>query len=268
VVEYLSDPFGRPDRRLAALIQAKPGQSDQRYRSLDGLYLHILVNASSSSTPSETVDHDLRRTLVALVLAQQPLTANGLAVMAGVDQDTCHECLRRMSALLDYQHDTDEPVRLMHLSFPDFLSDPRRCSALPGYVVDVVTDHLRIVEHCLKAMNILLRYDICRIRDPSLFNAEVPDLEERLNEHVPEFLRYACRFWIMHWLEHIRTAGSQSRVPSGLDIFCAEHLLQWIEVLSLTGDMHAVQRTMPDLVSFMKVCFSLLITELWLTYGT
>jgi hypothetical protein len=255
VVEYISDPVGRPDRRLAALLQAKPGRSGQTYSILDGLYTHILVNTSGPSTRVDSVDEDLRSILVALVLAQQPLTADGLAVMAGIDRDSCGECLRRISAILDYQHDTDEPVRLMHLSFSDFLSDPRRCSALPGYAVDVANDHLRIMEHYLELMNRHLRYDICQIQDPSLFNSEVRNLEERMRKYIPGPLRYACRFWVTHWLEHIRAAGSQSRMPTGLEIFCAQHLLHWIEVLSLTSDMYAVQQVMADLVSTIKVCF-------------
>jgi hypothetical protein len=266
VVEYVSHPVGRPDRRLAALIQAKPGQSGQQYGRLDELYSYILKEANGLSSPSDSVDCDLRSVLVALVLAQQPLTADGLAVMAGVDQDACHECLRRISALLDYQHDSDEPVRLMHLSSSDFLSDPRRCSALPGYVVDVASDHLHIVERYLELMNMSLRYDICRIQNPSLLNTEVVDLEGRLIKHVSESLQYACRFWVTHWLEHIRIAGVQAQIPTGLEAFCAQHLLHWIEVLSLTGSLYAVQRTMLDLMSVMKVRLFYPIDKVCLTY--
>jgi hypothetical protein len=254
VVEYISDPVGQPDSRLAALMQAKPGQPGQKYGSLDGLYTHILLQASGPSSGSDSVDGDLRSTLVALILSQQPLTADGLAVIAGIEQDMCRECLRRMSALLDYQHEAGERVRVMHLSFPDFLSDPRRCFALPRYVVDITEDHLRIVEHCLEEMNDRLQYDICYIRDSSLLNTEVLDMEGLLKKYVPESLRYACRFWVTHWLEHIRTARSQARIPTGLDIFCAQHLLHWIEVLSLTGNLYAVQQMIVDLMSVMKVC--------------
>jgi hypothetical protein len=265
VVEYISDPVGQPDRRLAALIQATPGLSGQRYSSLDRIYSHILINAGGSSAHSNSIDRDLRATLVALVLAQQPLTVDGLAVMAGIDQDTCREYLQRISALLDYQHGTSEPIRLMHLSFPDFLSDSRRCSALPGYVVEVASDQLHIVQHCLGLMNYGLRYDICRIRDPSLLNAEVVDLEGRLIEHVSESLRYACRFWVMHWLEHIRTAKMKSKIPTGLEAFCSRHLLHWIEVLSLTGNLYAVQPMMLSLMSVMKASLFLPVNKLWPT---
>jgi hypothetical protein len=253
VVEYISDPVGRPDHRLANLIQAKSGRSGQRYSSLDGLYSYILTNASGPFARVGLVDEQLRSTLISLVLAQQPMTADRLAVMAGIDQATCQECLRRISALLDYQHESDEPVRLMHLSFPEFLFDPRRCFVIPGYVVDVASDHFRIVEHCLEQMNDRLRYDVCQIQDPSLLNTEVLDFRGRLDEHVSEFLRYACRFWMTHWMEHIRTARSEARIPTGLEAFCVQHLLHWIEALSLTGNLNAVQRMMPEFMSIMKV---------------
>jgi hypothetical protein len=266
VVEYVSDPVGRPDRRLAVLIQAKPGQSSQRYGSLDGLYSHILLQASRPFTHANSEDHDLRFTLVALVLAQQPLTADGLGVVAGVDQDTCHECLRRISALLDHEHDTDEPVQLMHLSFPDFLLDPLRCSDLPFYVVNVSSDHLWMAERCLALMTGHLRYDICHIGDPSLLNTEVINLQERRKKYIPDSLQYACCFWMIHWLKHIRTARSQAQIPAGLEVFCAQHLLHWIEVLSLTGHLHAVQRTMLDLMSVMKARCFLPMTESRISY--
>jgi hypothetical protein len=268
VVEYVSDPVGRPDRRLAVLIEAKPGQSGQRYGSLDGLYTHILLQASNPSTHSNSVNHDLRSTLIALVLAQQPLSAEGLAVTAGIDQDTCRECLRRISALLDYRHDTDEPVRVMHLSFPDFLSDSHRCSSLPGYVVNASRDHFWMAERCLELITGRLRYDICHIGDPSLLNTEVVDLGGRRKKYIAESIQYACCFWVIHWVEHIRTAGSQAQIPTGLEAFCAQHLLHWVEVLSLTGSLHAVQRTMTDLMSVMKVRGFLPVSERWLSYST
>jgi hypothetical protein len=58
-----------------------------------------------------------------------------------------------------------------------------------------------------------------------------------------------------HWLEHLRTAVSQPQLPLGLDEFCGQHLLHWIEVLSLTKDINAVHRVMPQLLSVMKVRF-------------
>jgi hypothetical protein len=252
-VEYISDPKGQPDRRLAALIEAKPERTKGQFGRLDDLYSQILRNAHYASNRAEEVNADLRAVLVTLVLVQQQLPAGEIAVIAGVDDDQCREHLRHISALLDYQHETEEPVRLMHLSVRDFLSDSRRCFELSGYAVDFESDHLRIVEHCIEEMNRYLRYNICHIRDSSLLNVEIVDLKGRLTQYISGPLRYACRFWVTHWLEYIRTAGSRCKVPSALELFCSQHLLHWIEVLSLIGDLHSLQRAMSDLVSAMNV---------------
>jgi WD40 repeat protein len=252
-VEYISDPKGQPDRRLAALIKAKPERTKGQFGRLDDLYSQILRTAHDASSQAENVNAKLRAVLVTLVLVQQQLPADELAVIAGVDDDQCREYLRHISALINYQHETNDVVRLMHLSFPDFLSNPLRCFKLSGYVVNLESDHLRIVEHCLEQMNHLLRYDVCHIGDPSLLNAEVADLKDRLTRYISEALRYACRFWVTHWLEHIRAAGSRSKVPSAIEDFCSEHLLHWIEVLSLTGDLYSLQPVMLDLMLAMNV---------------
>jgi hypothetical protein len=217
---------------------------------LDQLYTRIIYEAQGLRKQPNDV---LRTILVTLVLLQQQLQAQDLAVIVGVDDDTCGEYLRRISAVLNYQHDTTDPVRLMHLSFPDFLSDSARCSEVSFYVVNNAEDHLRMAERCLGIMNKRLRYDICDLHDPSILHSEISGFAARVNAYVAVALRYSCRFWIVHWLRHVRAAGSQAQVPLGLDLFCGQHLLHWIEVLSLTGDMNAVQRMMPDLISFTNV---------------
>jgi hypothetical protein len=176
--------------------------------------------------------------------------------VAGVDENMCREHLRRISAILNYHHGTTDPVCLMHLSFTDFISDPARCSELSHYVVNTAEDHLRMTECCLQIMNRHLRHDICDLRDPSLFNSEISDLTALVEAHVLGCLRYSCRYWIIHWIHHIRAAGSQAQTPPSLDRFCGEHLFHWIEVLALTEDMNAVRRVMPELISVMKVRFS------------
>jgi hypothetical protein len=78
-------------------------------------------------------------------------------------------------------------------------------------------------------------------------------LEIRLRQYLTVALRYSCCFWITHWLAHIRAAGSQAQLPHGLDDFCAEHLLHWIEVTSLTKSLPAVQGGTTELMLEIEV---------------
>jgi hypothetical protein len=256
-VEYIRGPDGAPDLRLEALLESEPGDTNEQYERLDGLYIYILKKALRIGH-GRPHDVELRNTLVTLVLLQEQLPVKSLATLANIKEYKCAEFLQRISAVLNYQHGSTEPVRLVHASFPDFLSDPARCIQLSEFGVHFAEDHFRMTERCLEQLNSTLRYDICRIGDPSLLNAEILGLRARLDQHVSLVVRYACRFWAVHWLAHIRVAGSACRIPQGLEKFCTEHLLHWIEVLSLTEDFHAVQGVVHQLMKAIDVRTNLL----------
>jgi WD40 repeat protein len=257
-LEYIRGPGGSPDLRLTALMESQPDSSKEQHRRLDGLYTYILKTALGVES-GEPHDVGLRNVLVTLVLLQGELPRDSLAAMAGVKEQKCAEFLQRMSAVLNYQHEAAEPVRLLHASLPDFLCDPSRHVKLMSYGVHAADDHLRLTERCLEILNNVLGYNICRLRNHSLFNAAVHDLTARLDQYISLVVRYASRFWVVHWLAHVRAVESSSRIPQGLEKFCGEHLLHWIEVLSLTGDFYAVQGSLHDVVKVFDVRTTLLI---------
>jgi hypothetical protein len=258
-VEYIRDPDGSPEMQLAALVQVDGDRNIGQFGLLDELYTHILMNALRVTPRNRhVVDATLRNVLITLVLVCEPLSVEAIASLTTVEERECERFLRRMSAVLEHDIGTSNSVRLIHLSFLDFLSQTNRCNALSEYRVDPDIDHLRMTEHCLRQLNSSLRFDICDIRDPSLSNAEVLDLQLRLETYISEALRYACRFWAVHWLEHIRAAGPRCQVPLGLEEFCNKHLLHWIEVLSLIECLNTVLRVMSELSSLMSVIVAIL----------
>jgi hypothetical protein len=262
-VEYIRDPDSYPEEQLSALVRANSGRDVGQYALLDELYTHILMNALRATAENRhIVNAALRNVLVTLVLVCEPVSVEAIASLAGVETRECERFLRRTSAVLEHDIGTSNSVRLIHLSFPDFLSQPNRCNALPEYRVNPVTDHLRMTEHCLQQLNFSLRYDICDIRDPSLFNTEVRDLKQRLKTYISGFLQYACRFWAHHWLEHLCAAGSECRVPVGLIDFCDKHLFHWIEILSLIEGLDVVARVMPKLLRAMNVSLKILLKHI------
>ena len=81
-------------------------------------------------------------------------------------------------------------------------------------------------------MNESLKQDICRIQDPSVLNSEVEDLDTRSNRFLLLQLCYACKYWIPHLRE---AAKPDDGLLHELKTFCQEHLLHWVEALSLLG---------------------------------
>jgi hypothetical protein len=190
--------------------------------------------------------------LVTLVLLQDELPLSVLSVLANVKEQKCAEFIQRISAVLCYQPEAYEPVRLLHASFSDFLTDPARCPELSGYGVNAANDHLRLAERCLDELNTRLRYNICNINELSLYTTD-DNLKNQLRERVPLVIKYASKFWAIHWLEHIRSAKSACRIPNGFETFCTEHTLRWIEILSLVGNFNVVQGAMHGLIQAMSV---------------
>jgi hypothetical protein len=251
VADYISSS-GQPDLRLKALLASGLDHGDGKYSRLDNLYSQILYDASKAISGQQTLQK-LRSTLCTLVLLQEELPVDALSKMADVDEHQCYEFLLSISPLLRNHLPDHGPVRIMHTSFLEFISDPERCEKYPQYALDLALDHLRITERCLALMNYYLGFNLCGIEDASLFNDAIADLQDRMDKNVPIFLRYSCKFWFVHWLEHIRVAGPKCRVPQGLDSFCARHLLHWIEILSLSDSVHPVLPIMYQLNSVIAV---------------
>jgi hypothetical protein len=250
VVEFISGPDGSPELRLKALI-ADPVGPAERFERLDRLYTYILRKALRI-TREQSGDIELRNTLATLVLTQEELPPDSLATLSSIDKPKCTEFLQRISAILSHEPKPSEPVRLLHASFLEFILDSARCSELIFYNIDAAVDHLRVTERCLGLLNTNLRYDICGLGGPSLYNPAY-NLNQQLDKHVPHHIRYSSRFWAVHWLEHIRATDSPSYVPRGLETFCTEHLLHWIELLSLTRAFHAMKVVMSALLKTILV---------------
>jgi hypothetical protein len=99
-------------------------------------------------------------------------------------------------------------------------------------------------------MNQQLRQNICEIKDPSLFNSEVYDLPHRLDTKVSHELRYAC----LHWVEHVTSSKSAaSEILDQLKPLCEEHIVHWIELLSLLGRLSPSAEMLLQAMEWVKV---------------
>jgi hypothetical protein len=208
-----------------------------RRNALEELYYQILRGAvDDDGTVSPAYARQLHKILEVVIFARVPLTPVALSDLVSIDEDELHVYLGTLSSVLFVPDHTDAHgvIRPVHQSFPNFVLQQG------GIVHSKLTMHAalahkNLAEHCLFQLNKLLHYNMCNLNCASLFNHEVLDLQTRLDKHISTALRYSCRYWMAHWVEHLKTAVSQPQVPLGLDEFCGQHLLHWIEVLSPCG---------------------------------
>jgi hypothetical protein len=219
------------------------------FPELDALYMQVLHNALPKNS-TQLLQDLLPRILATVVLLFDPLTFAGLEGLLDEESGAAEVALRGMKSVMVVPESEDEAVRVWHPSFPDFMTDPSRCTDI-RFVVNRDDHHRRLAICCLKRMNSLTR-DICKIGDWWKLNDEIDDLKTRVSTYIPADLRYAC----LHWASHlVHSPPSASDAPLDLlKSFLFEHLLHWFEVLSLLGQCGIGVSALNQLRRWCKVC--------------
>ena len=216
--------------------------------TLDSLYISILQTAFSEEDPE--VYPMVRSTIGAVVLLVNPLPPSGIAEIVGLDPGEVVLLLSLVQSLLALDEDFDQPVKSFHKSFPNFITDPSRCTDARFYVSPNEM-HFELAMNCLRVMNDGLEQNLLSLPDHTL-NSEVKDLKTRIDDRISIALRYACRSWHNHVTEIM---GDVSDVVSHLRIFLEEKFLGWLEVVSVVGAAAGAVVALEGLMAWLqKVC--------------
>jgi len=199
------------------------------YRRLDELYLTVLHEAFPEISEHQRVR--LRAVLGSVVLLFDSLKPEILEALLGLDKNTVRMTLRHLHSIVIVPDARGGSIQLLHHSFRDFLVDIDRCSDV-DFVVDARLQHTLLAGRCLQVLQTLLP-DMCKIGDPSLYNQEVNDLPSRVVAHIPAHVQYACR----HWASHLSSGNIDGPILNLLLDFCSNQLLNWLEVMSLLGEL-------------------------------
>jgi hypothetical protein len=227
-----------------------------RHGPLEKSYIHILGEAvkDDDGYVSAEYAHHLHDILEVVIYALAPITPQALSDLLCMDLYDLYAYLAPLHSVLVVPdpHSANEVVRPLHQSFPDFVRQ-QGSVVHSELAMDAALAYNHVAEHCFFQLSEHLHYDMCDLKNASLFNHEVSDLPTRLKRHISVALRYSGRYGLTHLLEHIRVAGSRSQIPFGLDQFCAKHLLHWIELLSLTGDLDETKQTLSEIITVTSV---------------
>jgi hypothetical protein len=232
VVKFVDDRGHSPERRLEALIKSTTKTTAVGLQMLDSLYMEVLRIAVTDAH-NHVVDEDLAKRMQhvvgAVVLLQVPVSVQTLSRILDLNPKDVQLALDGVAAmLLIPSSDSNDPIRIFHPSFPDFLLDPKRCSDT-RFGVHAGMLHTQLTRQCMVIMNTSLHYDMCDLRDPSVQNAEVKDLSERIGCYILPELLYACKFWKAHLELMIDDSPALAEIQS----FVLTKLLPWIECLSI-----------------------------------
>ncbi|KAG9024044.1 hypothetical protein FRB95_012153, partial [Tulasnella sp. JGI-2019a] len=240
VARMLTDSKSRnPEKQLNDILLSKCGIR------LDDIYAQIIDRACPAGSDDDLLEL-FRDVLGTLMVARVPINTHAVASLLSHDKSQHEEFAYRIrNTVLSYLQavlivpdvetseimEGAEPIRFIHTSFIDYLTDRSRCP--PRFLLDLRKQHERLAIGCLQRMGDLKR-NMCNL-DPSFLNSEVEDLEQRIRDNLSPGLQYACANMPRHVSE---TSADSVEVASLVREFADLKLMYWLEALSLMGRVH------------------------------
>jgi hypothetical protein len=238
---------GGPDERLAKILEYQArGQKD----NLDATYLPVLdqLLVGITDLAKDIVVKEFRDIVGSIIILASPLSTAALARLIRVPKRVIDDRLDLLHSVLSVPSELDTPVRLLHLSFRDFLLDPEKRKANPFWV-DEKESNSKLATHCLQLMSTddNLKKDICDLQTPGRLRTEVD--QQTIDGCLPADVQYACLYWVYHLKE------SKDMIRDGelVHNFLERHFLHWLEALSLTGRVSESIRLIDELQSVVDV---------------
>jgi hypothetical protein len=229
VCRYISTKGGDPEDYLDKVLQYQKSNFSQ----LDRTYLPVLEQLLVEQEEDEK-DAWLRvfRNIVgSIVVLESPLSTASLARLLQVPQKKIQYRLDALHSVLSIPDSDKAPVRLLHLSFREFLVGRPRQS-VSQFWIDERATHKDLASRCFERMSGTdgLRQKMCSLQ-PGTLQSEVD--ERQIASCLSPDLQYACRYWVSHLQQ------SRQVVVDGdtTHLFLQKHFLHWLEALSLMREL-------------------------------
>lgn len=247
---FIQDPFYDPVTQLDKVMKYKFSSQDSNMKKLDTTYRPTLDQLLIGRTEGEkeTILKDFRDVVGVIVLLAEPLSVMTLSCLVDKSERAINGILRPLHSVLEVPISSQEPVRVFHLSFHDFLIDREMHNTDPFWV-DAQATHGNIAAKCLDLLRSgkHLKQDICDLGWPG---AQRRDIEQgHINLKLPSQVQYACLYWAHHLIE----SGLQITDSHPAFSFLNESFIFWLEALAILGEAHKCSSMITALLSLVDV---------------
>ena len=195
---YIGDERDNPKKRLEIFFQY---QTTNQASRLDNMYLPILNHLfdDGDELDKERQTSEFRKVVGSIIVLESPLSIPSLAHLLNIPKEDISCRLDLLHSVLNIPVDEDMPVRLLHLSFRDFLLDTQKRGKSWFWVNEKET-HKELSSKSLQLLSSPkgLRQNMCNLTSAGILRSNV-DCQIIGNALSPK-VRYACRYWV-HYLE-------------------------------------------------------------------
>ncbi|KAJ5433611.1 uncharacterized protein N7458_012767 [Penicillium daleae] len=229
VCRYIEKSKLEPKSLLSDLLanQAKcVSRMDKTYLPI---LARVLADQESDKSEQQQLQQEFQDIVGVIILLAVPLSINTLSLFLRIEADHISNLLDSFRSVFSIPGDQDQPVRILHLSFRDFL-----VQSGANFHVDEPRKHKDIAKSCLKTMRSRLQKNICKLEGPGTRRGDVDP--QYIRQYLPLELQYACRYWT----HHLEKSQALSSEIDNVLLFLQKHFLHWVEVMSLLGSISEV----------------------------
>lgn len=227
VCNYLRTAY-RPRDKLQALLSKSYQKGSPPEKKMDLLYAAILAECGDWEDPDFVRDYDLvMGTIMAL---KRPLSLAALrALHNGSQYLEAEQLLQRFGSVLIGFRDPHQPIRILHLSFYEFVTDraAHDDSTKPFHLSEKGHSG-RLAELCVKTLNRELARPIA---GTGYLATDIPHVGIPTILGVSEQLAYGCA----HWPDHLQDVEIPQAIQAHIVTLISRHLVTWMEVLAGTN---------------------------------
>ena len=228
---FIRDGHHFARERLVRILQGDTATASPEEK-LDEIYRAILTNCMKDEyDDGERAEwcKKFKDVVGTIAILLSPLSSFSLSRLLRIPSNDTIRMLNDMYSVLEIPTDQAQPIRLHHPSFRDFLFDERRCGD-QHFWVEERKAHKVLAKCCIQLMSTGLKRDICGLREPGTLTKDVQ--ANQIKQYLPAELRYAC----LYWVQHLQKSGIPLTDNDQVHRFLQEHLLHWLEALSLMGN--------------------------------
>ncbi|KKZ66816.1 hypothetical protein EMCG_07505 [[Emmonsia] crescens] len=226
---FVGDPRFHPETRLELVLKYQTAVQTSEF---DKTYLPVLdqLLARLGEEEKGAMLAEFEEVVGSIIILTEPLSTNSLENLLSLEKTEVDRRLKMLHSVLSVPNNQNSPVRLLHLSFRDFLIDPAKRGKSP-FFLDEMNQHKRIVARCLGLLSQpgVLKPNICDIKGPGTFRTEIDS--KTIDMYLVSEVKYACR----HWVHHLEHSGNKIRDGDQVDSFLQKHFINWLEALGLIG---------------------------------
>jgi hypothetical protein len=205
----LDDRQWSPHDTLEEILSHSYGNTE-----LERTYLPVLEQLLGNQTESKQAKliREYCTVIGTIITLEAPISAASLSILTGLPINVVKIRLSSLHSVLSVPDDDEEPIRLFHQSFPDFLTDPNGL-AKRTFRIDKKQMHHKLKVRCMEIMR-------ANLRKNTQLSSRKPD--------GPDALQYACQYWSHHLVQCEDPAAEFGEVTQ----FFEERFLHWIESMS------------------------------------